>query len=150
MASADRTYVDPSALLKLYLKEPESRAMAAWRAKAPSTLIVTHHGRVELINAIGLALHRGIITEVTAEAALAALDDDFVQCRYTQADILWRATLKRAAELSEKYTPSLGCRTLDILHVASALELEQKRFVTFDHRQQQLAKATGLKVIVPV
>ena len=149
MAAADKIYVDPSALLKLYLKEPESRAMTAWRAKAAGSLIVTHHGRVELINGIGLALHRGIITEATSEAALAALDDDFAQGRYVPADVLWRATLKRAAELSREHTPSLGCRSLDILHVASALELEQKKFVTFDHRQQQLAKATGLKVIVP-
>ena len=31
MATADQFYADPSALLKLYLNEPESRAMTAWR-----------------------------------------------------------------------------------------------------------------------
>jgi predicted nucleic acid-binding protein len=149
VATAKDVYVDPSALLKIYLKEPESRTMAAWRAKHVPPLPVTHHGRVELINGIGLAMYRGFITEPTAEAALAALDDDFLQGRYIQADLLWRAALKRASELSRKHTPKLGCRSLDVLHVASAVELNLKYFVTFDLRQQQLAKAVGLKLIVP-
>ncbi len=149
MAAADTTYADPSALLKLYLKEPESRAMAKWRAKAGDPLLVTHHGRVELANGIGLAAHRGIITDAAYDAALAALDDDFSTGRYRQADLLWRATLNRAAELSREHTRTLGCRSLDVLHVASAVELELKNFATFDLRQQQLARAVGLKVIVP-
>jgi predicted nucleic acid-binding protein len=61
---------------------------------------------------------------------------------------LWRATLKRAGNLSQKHTPVLGCRSLDVLHVASALELELKNFLTFDRRQQKLAKAAGLKPIL--
>ena len=149
VASADSIYVDPSALLKLYLKEPESRAMAEWRKKVGDPLLVTHHGRVELINGIGLAAYRGIITDKVHDAAMSALDDDFTQGRYKQGDVLWRATLNRAAELSRKHTRSIGCRSLDILHVASAMELEFKHFATFDIRQQQLARAAGLKIIRP-
>ena len=80
---------------------------------------------------------------------MAALDDDFAQGRYKQGDVLWRATLKRAGELSRKLSRSIGYRSLDIMHVASAAELEFKYFTTFDVRQQQLAKAAGLKIIVP-
>jgi len=149
VATADSVYVDPSALLKLYLKEPESRVMANWRGKIADPLTVTHHGRVELVNGICLAAYRGIVTEETRDAALEALDDDFAQGRYKQADILWRAALKRAADLSRKHTSTLGCRSLDILHVASALELQFKQFTTFDSRQQQLAKAAGLKLLTP-
>jgi predicted nucleic acid-binding protein len=149
VATAESVYVDPSALLKLYLKEPESRAMAAWRGKIGDPLTVTHHGRVELINGIGLAAYRGFVTAETHDAALAALDDDFTQGRYKQADLLWRATLKRAADLSREHTASLGCRSLDILHVASAIELAFKHFTTFDARQQQLARVVGLKLVTP-
>ena len=149
MASAETVYVDPSALLKLYLKGPESRAMAAWRNRIGDSLTVTHHGWVELINGIGLAVYQGIISEETYTLALAALDDDFAQGRYIQADLLWRATLKRAADLSREHTAAIGCRSLDVLHVASAVELKLRDFVTFDTRQQQLARAAGLKVISP-
>jgi predicted nucleic acid-binding protein len=149
VATVEDTYADPSALLKLYLKEPESRAMATWRKKIGDPLLVTLHGRVEMSNGICLAAYRGIIADEIREAALAALDDDFAKGRYRQADVLWRATLKRAGDLSREHTPSIGCRSLDVLHVASAVELELKHFVTFDLRQQQLARAVGLKVVVP-
>ena len=110
--------------------------MAAWRKKIGDPLVVIHHGRVELTNGIGLAAYRGNITDKTHDAAIAALDDDFAQGRYRQGDVLWRAILKRAGELSRKQTRSIGCRSLDILHVASALQLEFKYFATFDVRQR--------------
>ncbi len=149
MSSAREFYADPSALLKLYLHEPESRAMTTWRAKVTGPLAVTHHGRVELINGLALAAHRGFLPAAAFQATLAALDDDFEQGRYVSADLLWRAVLKRAADLSRAHTPALGTRSLDVLHVASALELCLKRFVTFDTRQSQLALAAGLKVVTP-
>ncbi|MBM4156595.1 MAG: type II toxin-antitoxin system VapC family toxin [Lentisphaerae bacterium] len=43
-------------------------------------------------------------------------------------------------------TPRMGCRTLDILHVACALQLKPTEFLTFDHRQRKLAAHAGLKV----
>ncbi len=149
MATADDFYTDPSALLKLYLNEPESRAMATWRAKLPGPLAVTHHGRVELINGISLAAHRRFLSDSAFAAALSALDDDFEAGRYRQTDLLWRSALKRAGEISRQHTPVLGTRSLDVLHVASALELGLRRFVSFDERQQNLARAVGLKVVTP-
>ena len=149
MATANTVYADPSALLKLYLHEPESYQMSAWRAKIRGPLSVTHHGRVELVNGIALAAHRKLIDERAFNAALAALDDDFEQGRYLQADLLWRATLKRAAELSREHSRNLGTRSLDVLHVASALELEFRSFVSFDTRQQNLVRVVGLKLLVP-
>jgi predicted nucleic acid-binding protein len=51
-------YVDPSALIQLYIHEAESAAMNAWRRRHPPALTVTHHGRAEITNAIGLAAFR--------------------------------------------------------------------------------------------
>jgi hypothetical protein len=121
--------------------------MTAWRAKQSGALAVTLHGRAELVNGLALAAHRRLITGDIFTAALAALDDDFEAGRYRQADLLWRSTLKRAAALSRQHTRALGTRSLDVLHVASALELELRKFVTFDERQQGLARAAGLKVV---
>jgi len=86
-------------------------------------LRITHHGRVEIINAICLAGFRGFITAEAMNNSLASFDEDFAQGMYVQADLLWRSALNRATELSREHTPSLGCRSLDVLHVASALEL---------------------------
>ena len=147
MATAEKFYADPSALLKLYLNEPESRTMTAWRAKQSGPHAVTLHGRVEHVNGLALAAHRRLITDAVLTAALRALDDDFETGRYRQTDLLWRSALKRAGELSRQHTRTIGTRSLDVLHVASALELGLRRFVSFDERQQKLARAVGLKVV---
>ena len=148
MATAEATYADPSALLKLYVHQPESTAMSAWRARARGPLAVTHHGRVEIVNGVCLAAFRGDITVDALSDALASFEEDLTEGRYVQADLLWRAALKRAGELSRTHTPALGCRSLDVLHVASALELQLKSFLTFDLRQRRLARAAGLKLVI--
>ena len=148
VAVVEATYADPSALLRLYLHQPESAAMSAWRARNRGALAVTHHGRVEIVNGICLAAFRGAITAPAMSDALASFDEDFAAGRCVQADLLWRSALQRAAQLSRRHTPALGCRTLDVLHVASALELGLGRFLTFDLRQRQLARAVGLRPVV--
>jgi hypothetical protein len=147
VARADAAYVDPSALLTLYLHQPKSAAVSAWRARAPGALAVTHHGRAEIVNAICLAAFRGAISGEAMRDALASLEEDFAAGRCRQADVLWRAALQRAADLSREHTPLLGCRTLDVLHVACALELGLRRFLTFDERQQRLARSVGLQPV---
>ena len=44
------------------------------------------------------------------------------------------------------HTPELGCRTLEIMHVACAVLLAPELFVSFDSRQLQLAATAGLMV----
>ena len=149
MARANRTYADPSALLKLYIHEPASAAMSAWRSRTKGALPVTPHGRLEIVNGICLAGFRKIISAEALSDAIASFDEDLAEGRYVDADILWRATLRRARELSRAHTPAVGCRTLDVLHVATAIELGLRYFVTFDSRQRQLATAAGLKPLTP-
>jgi predicted nucleic acid-binding protein len=54
------------------------------------------------------------------------------------------AAWETCADLARRYTPTLGVRTLDSLHVACALELNAQKFWTFDDRQAKLAEAVGL------
>jgi hypothetical protein len=149
VASADRTYVDPSALLKLYIHEPASATMSAWRGRKKGALPITTQGRLEIVNGICLAAFRKIITADALRDAIASFEEDLAEGRYAQADVLWRATLRRAGELSRAHTSALGCRTLDVLHVATAVELGLRYFVTFDKRQRHLARTAGLKPITP-
>jgi predicted nucleic acid-binding protein len=147
VVTADDLYVDPSALSRLYLHQPGSREMHLWRTRAKGSLPVTHHGRTELVNAVSLAVFRGERTPEQAERAWSNIDADFEDGHLAQVDILWRAALNRAGELSRKYSSKLGTRTLDVLHVACAVELRLSRFLTFDDRQRKLAMAAGLKTI---
>lgn len=147
MASAEKIYVDPSALARLYLHQSGSRELAAWRRRVDGSLPVTHHGRVEVINAICLAVFRGELSLEKSAVALGWFADDFAQGHLSQVDVLWRAALNRAAELSQAHTARLGVRSLDVVHVACALELKLRNFLTFDERQKKLAAMAGLRVV---
>ncbi len=149
MASAEETYVDPSALRRLYIHDDHSRAFCAWRARVGGSLPITLHGRAELVNSIALALFRRAIREEAFRSAVADLDSDIAAGRLQVVDLLWRQTLERAAELSRTHTPLLGTRTLDVLHVASASVLRCRTFVTYDDRQAALAKAVHIRVLQP-
>lgn len=148
MATADQVYVDPSALACLYLHQHDrSRQLIAWRARSVGTIPVTHHGRTEITNALCRARFEGHLDDDGLQEALADFDADFAQGRADQVSILWRAALNLASDLSRLHTPRLGTRASDTLHVACALELKLPHFLTFDERQQSLAKAVGLKLV---
>lgn len=53
-----------------------------------------------------------------------------------------------AARLGEQFTPTIGCRSLDILHCATAKVLAAPEFITADVRQRKLALAMGLNAVV--
>ena len=56
------------------------------------------------------------------------------------------AVLGLASTYSRQKTAKGGHRTLDILHVATAVHLRASEFLTFDGRQKKIARHAGLKV----
>jgi predicted nucleic acid-binding protein len=149
VASAERTYVDPSALRCLYVHDDRSPRFCAWRKRLGGTLPVTRFGRAELYNSIQLAVFRGMLTADLARGALADFELDVREHRLDVVDVLWRRTLDGAVELSVEHTAALGTRSLDVLHVATAVVLEMVRFVSYDDRQLALARSCGLRVLSP-
>src|SRR4029077_6241546 len=104
VVSADKTYVDPSALRRLYVHDDRSRAFCAWRARLGGSLPVTLHGRAELVKSIALAVFRRDISAEAGQGALADVEGDIAAGRLVVVDLLWRRALKQAADLSQKHT----------------------------------------------
>ncbi len=147
--TAESLYLDSSALRYLYVHGSRSAALSAWRFRRPGALAITRFGRAEIFNSIlGAAFRRDLSPEL-APRALAAFEADFNSGGLRLIDLPWRAALDRTTDLSRIHTAKLGARTLDVLHVASALELGTQTFVTYDARQTALAKAVGLKTLAP-
>jgi hypothetical protein len=57
--------------------------------------------------------------------------------------------IRQCPGLSRNFSRTLGTRSLDVLHVASALELGFRSFISFDLKQQKLVKVVGLKLLTP-
>lgn len=66
---------------------------------------------------------------------------------YYRPPIDWPDIFYNARALSRAHTQKTGSRSLDILHVASALSINAERFMTFDDRQSELAAIAGLQII---
>ena len=142
-------YFDTSALRPLFLHEERSRKVVRCLGRFRGVVRITRFGYAELVNAMTCAVFRGDISAEQLSGAVAHVEADLRSQRIIMADLLWRATLDRAMELSRKHTPVLGNRMLDILHIASALELGAKTLVSYDQRQIKLGKIVGLRTISP-
>ncbi len=84
----------------------------------------------------------------TAFAALGKLQSNISTGAVVVVPVDWADVASIAERLSAQYTWAEGCRGFDVLHVASALHLGVKEFLTFDGNQKKLAEAEGL--FVPV
>lgn len=147
--TAKSAYFDTSALRRLYVHEVGSREVARLRQREGGIVRVTRFGWVELINSVAMAEFRDRTARHETAAIYWQLQHDLAEGLLRLEDCSWRTVMDQAAELSRLHTPALGTRALDVLHVASALELDARRFVTCDTRQAGLAAACGLTVIQP-
>jgi hypothetical protein len=126
-------YIDASAALKLVVEEPESSALAD--ALAGDQLISSEICRVELARAIRrLGLGQGadlLVRGVVERIELLRLDDQI---------------LDRASEVGPT-----DLRTLDAIHLASALAIgrELDAVVTYDRRLAAAAEGAGFAVLTP-
>jgi predicted nucleic acid-binding protein len=143
------SYFDTSALRPLFIHEERSRRVTRYIQRHRGTIRITRFGYAELINSMACAVFGKDISTAQFAAALADLESDLKSQRVVMVDLLWRAAIDRAVELSREHIPELGSRMLDVLHVASALELGAKNMISYDERQIELANTAGLKTITP-
>lgn len=139
-------YADTSFLVSYYIADANStRAEAVFRSLADPLLFTGLH-RLEIKNAIGLSLFRKLITVNEAQRALADLQRDLRARLLIATTVDWRPILRSASLLAEQHAPTIGSRSLDVLHVAAAKRLSATTFFSFDSRQRALAQAVGLVV----
>jgi predicted nucleic acid-binding protein len=78
---------------------------------------------------------------------LSLIEEDIQTGVLSEKAVAWTEAYVLAETLSRTYTPQLGCRASDILHVAIANTLKIKTFYTFDMRQRSLATKAGMEVL---
>jgi hypothetical protein len=130
--SAEAIYLDSSALVKLVVHERESEALTRFLEPRPiraSSLLA----RVEVVRAVRalgpnqIARARALLDDVR----LVRLDDDLLDV---------------AAEIN-----GASLRSLDAIHLASALALRPalSALITYDHRMAAAAQGLGITVVAP-
>jgi predicted nucleic acid-binding protein len=115
-------------------------------AAHPQPLIFTPLHRIEVRNAFRNLAALGQMREEECRSAFHRIDDDLRQEILVHTSVTWTNIFRRADELSEAHADRHGQRTIDLLHVALALDAGARTFLSFDRRQRQLAQSAGLKV----
>ena len=136
-------YADSSFVVSVYVAgQHSSNADVLLRARPQ--VYLTPLTLAEWAHALAGQVFRGQMSTSDAQKITLAFEEDLDYGLWLASEMPEHA-FELCAELGRRHGPKLGVRTLDSLHVASALELKAERFWTFDERQAKLAKAEGLK-----
>jgi predicted nucleic acid-binding protein len=138
---------DSSLIVALYLNEADSPRADAACASVPPPVLLTDWHRVEIANAFQRAVKNGRITAAQAALLWQDFTDDINTGRFEIATLDHAAVLNRTLALTQKHTATTGTRSLDLIHIATALEIGAADFLSFDHRQREAGSAEGLKVM---
>jgi predicted nucleic acid-binding protein len=140
-------YVDTSVLIKLYIKEDLSREASNRIKKNNEAVPLTRFHELEFTNAIQLKQFRSEITEDETLRIMTKFKEHENKGIYYRPQLDWSEIFNYSVDLSKKHTATIGARSLDILHVASALSIKAEKFLTVDGRQSELATRAGLKIV---
>lgn len=135
-------YLDTGCLVKLYYPEPDSAVVVSRVAGTPVFYTPLHE--LELTNALNQKRFHLNATEAQVNAALGLIQADLATGVLVAPSSVWQTHFQSAVQVSMSHTPTIGCRSLDILHCAIAADLQAAEFVTTDGRQSRLAQAMGL------
>lgn len=141
-----RVYADTSFLVSLYGADEHSPAARACVEEMGAPLPYCDLQRFETENAVRLLCFRRIYTAQQSRSMLAAMQQDQAAGFLPVVTLDWSDVLGRARAASEQHTVAGGHRVMDILHVAAASSLGARMFLSFDVRQQALARLQGLEV----
>jgi hypothetical protein len=144
-----KTYADTSFLFSLYATDANSTRADAWRQAHPAPLPFTVFHRLELRNGLSLALFQQRLTLQEVQAAWLEVEQDCAAGLLVARGGLWHRVMVAAEASALNLTPVIGCRTLDVLHVAAAKLAGSTEFCTIDSRQSILAGRVGLIPVSP-
>jgi predicted nucleic acid-binding protein len=144
------TYIDTALFVKAYVREHDSAEAIAILDAVGEPFVYSHLHEVEIPNAIRLKRFRGEITKAQESAALRVFKSDVDAGRFERIDYDLGTVFIRAEQLSARFSGELGTRSLDLWHVAAALEVGCTAFASYDMRQRRAAAQCKLKLVPAV
>ena len=143
-------YWDTSCLLKLYAAEPDSVALQS-HLLAETTTVTSMITRFELWGALRRKESLGDLRRSAARTALAAYDADVASRLIQIAPLDTMVLAKFELTIEQCYSRSIpiALRTLDAIHVATALISGETEVVATDSRLREAARFLGLNVYPP-
>lgn len=136
-------YLDASALVKVYLPEPESDRIDRL-LRGRQDLLISDLAVTEIVSAVARRRREGFLKVETAQQMRTAILADMESGIFLRVNLLPKVF--REAERILLSSESVPLRAADALHVALALNGEAKSILTFDGRLAAAANIMGLEV----
>lgn len=138
-------YADTGFLVALYGRDSQSpRARALVQSKP--VFLLTSLGEAEFTNAVELRIFRKEWSRQEASAVREVFSQHQAAGVF-RTEPLTSEVWEKALVLSRRHSAKVGARTLDLLHVATALIVRPDAFFTFDERQRKLARLEHLSIL---
>lgn len=103
--------------------------------------------RVEVFNSFRQCEHAGLIRKGEANLLIRLLEQEVRRGYWQHIEFSWTDAVRTACELGAEHSLKMLIRSMDLFHVAVALEVAADAFLTFDDDQKILAQAAGLPSI---
>lgn len=141
------TYADSSFVVSLYRTSEGISERARQQIKqTPGPVFLSPLSLLEIRNAFNMAIGRGEIGEAEREAVIADIERQIEAGFFRMATVSQAEIYAKARELSDRHTPVMLTRSLDLLHIAAALLCKVRFFLSTDTRQRMAAQAEGMEV----
>jgi uncharacterized protein len=137
-------YLDASALVKLYLPEPESDDLDAI-VQGRNDLIVSDLAISEIVSALSRRRREGILPALACARLHRKILADVQAGFYRKSDLT--VAVHREAERLLLAIDDVGLRAADALHLSSATLADAASIVTYDRRMSEAAIRIGLHAL---
>jgi predicted nucleic acid-binding protein len=138
---------DTGVVLKLVVEEPLSPVVRKFVEIRQVAIPISRLVELEMENALQALCFRGRIHPVQLAAAKQLIRELFLAGRFRRIGLSLDKIAAETLALAPEITRATGCRTLDLMHVATAKLLDAVEFVSTDKRQLKAAAACGLKTL---
>jgi predicted nucleic acid-binding protein len=140
-----RVYADSSFILALYHPDALTPRAITYMARHKEPLILTAIQDAEVRNSFRLRVPQQRSSSEEVFRALAHYDRDISDGIYEYQSPDWAGLFRSLERISQKHTERGAYRFPDLLHLACALDIKAKVFLSFDQRQSELGRALGMK-----
>ena len=142
-------YADASFIVALFARGDDhwEAAWRWWKTNHTQTLVVSRLTIFEAENTIRALATGGKCRPAESLAAVEGIRRAIVEGLLVRRSVPEHRLFPAGTRLSLHHTTQSAFGALDILHVATALELKADVLVSFDTRQRELAQAEGLKAV---
>jgi predicted nucleic acid-binding protein len=123
------------AALSLFDREPEVEVL--W----------TPWQRLEVFNGMCQAERAGLLARGESRQVIRLLEQEVRLGYWPHVEFDWTDAVRTAGELRAEHSLHMVVRSMDLFHVAIAIEVGAEVLLSFDNDQITLAKAAGLTVL---